>query len=432
MKPIHTAMVVVIVVCLTAIYGLAHRPEIAPGAAPQRAAFGSALIQSGGVLAQLGDCIVCHTPAGAKVFSGGLPVATPFGTIFSTNITPDPETGIGRWSEAAFARAMRDGVSRDGHLLYPAFPYDHFTHVTDDDLHALYAFMMTREPVAAAPLANTLPFPFNLRPIIAGWNMLFLHKGPVPPTPDQSAEWNRGAYLVEGLGHCGACHTPRNQAGGESVGQAYAGNVVEQWHAPALNSDSPAPVPWTVDSMTTYLRRGWVDQHSVSAGPMQLVYHNLGDVPDADVRAIATYLVSVAGPVSPERARRAEEILALVQGSKAGTVAAVPAGETAGAAIFAGACSSCHQEGGPTLAGHLPLALYTAVTAPDPRNLIHVILDGVRPVDGEAGPIMPGFAGALTDEQVASLASYIRAHYTKQPAWTDLTRAVHDIRQGNG
>ena len=371
----------------------------------------------------------CHTTRDGKPFSGGASVPTPFGTIYSTNITPDSQTGIGTWSEAAFTRAMRDGVDREGSFLYPAFPYDHFTHVSDDDIHAIYAYLMTRAPVSAEAPADKLPFPLNIRPILAGWNILFLHKGGVEPDPGQSKDWNRGAYLAEGLGHCGSCHTPRNALGGERTSAAYSGGVAESWHAPALDATSPAPVPWTVDSMTAYLRRGWVEQHSVSSGPMQIVFHNLGDVPEDDVRAISTYIVSKAGKPSADRQKRADDAVAKASvGQGMVQTAAVAPGDV-GADIFAGTCAGCHRNGGPTLAGRLPMALYTAVNAPDPRNLIHVVLDGVHPAEGEAGPIMPGFAGNLTDSQIAALVSFVRARYSDRPAWSGVETTIAEARR---
>ena len=202
-----------------AAFAIAWRPAMAAIDPPAKQSFDPALVKRGRELAALGNCNSCHTVRGAKNFAGGLPVPTPFGTVFSSNITPDPETGIGRWSEEAFRRAMRSGVDRDGRHLYPTFPYDHFTNVSDDDDRALYAFLMTREPVRAPARQNQLSFPFNQRPVIAGWKLLFLRPGAYRPDTTKSAEWNRGAYLVEGLAHCGACHTPRNALGAERVGR---------------------------------------------------------------------------------------------------------------------------------------------------------------------------------------------------------------------
>lgn len=422
MRRIVYGAAVAALVVVAAGVALATRSAIPAITPPARAAFDEALIAKGATLAALGDCLVCHTTAEGKPYSGSASVPTPFGVIYSTNITPDAATGIGRWSEAAFVRAMRDGVDREGEFLYPAFPYDHFTRVEDADLKALYAYLMTREAVTATAPANELPFPLNFRPVLAGWNLLFLRGGPLARDARQSDEWNRGAYLVEGLGHCGACHTPRNALGGERLGEAYAGGFAENWHAPALDATSPAPVPWTVDSMTTYLRRGWAEQHSASSGPMQVVYHNLGDVPESDVRAMATYLVARAGPPSPERQKRAADAIARAAAPAAGG----PTGE--GADIFAGACAGCHRNGGPTLAGRLPMGLYTAVNAPDPRNLIHIVMDGLRQREGEPGPMMPGFGASLTDSQIAALVTFIRARYSDRAAFADVGRLVKELR----
>ncbi|HMA09136.1 MAG TPA: cytochrome c, partial [Ramlibacter sp.] len=242
---------------------------------PVQSQFDRSLVRKGQLLAAVGDCSSCHTTRDGQPYAGGVPLRTQFGTIHGTNITPDPETGIGTWSEAAFRRALREGVSRDGHLLYPAFPYDHFTHLTDEDIGALYAFFMTRDPVRSQPLSNRLVFPLQFRPLIAAWNALYLRKGPLPQQDSQSAEWNRGAYLVQSLAHCAACHSPRDALGAEKPDAYLAGGEAEGWHATALNRQSPSPVPWTVPALATYLRTGLVADHAITAGPMQDVVHNL-------------------------------------------------------------------------------------------------------------------------------------------------------------
>lgn len=221
--------------------GLVYKPPIATAVPPDPRAFPVPLIERGATLAMIGDCVVCHTAERGVPYAGGRPLATPFGTLYATNITPDQATGIGSWSFAAFRRAMREGISRDGSHLYPALPYEHFTHVTDDDLMALYAFLMTRRAIRAPAPHNELVFPLGFRPLLAGWNLLFLHRGPFVAKPGESAEWNRGAYLVEGLGHCGGCHTPRNLAGGEERHRAFAGGVAEGWNAPALDPSNRSP-----------------------------------------------------------------------------------------------------------------------------------------------------------------------------------------------
>src|SRR4030088_1637415 len=326
-----------------AAVAIAWRPAIAAIDPPALQAFDATLIKRGRELAAIGNCNDCHTVRGGRNFSGGLPVPTPFGTIFSSNITPDAETGIGRWPEAAFRRAMRSGVNRDGQHLYPTFPYDHFTNVSDDDDRALYAYLMTRRPVRAPARANELSFPLDQRFVIAGWKLLFLRHGAYLPDDTRSAEWNRGAYLVEGLAHCGACHTPRNALGAERASAPFAGGDVDNWHAYAINGQSPSPVPWDADALFIYLRDGWHPDHGVARGPMAEVVSNLSSVPESDVRAIATYMAGVSGAPTPDRKRRGDEVLAQVKSpalQASGTNAA-------GASIYAAACARCHETNRP-------------------------------------------------------------------------------------
>src|ERR1700704_3757782 len=285
------------------------RPAIAAIDPPAPQSFDSALVKHGRDLAAIGNCSDCHTVRGGKNFAGGLPVPTPFGTIYSSNITPDADTGIGGWSEAAFRRAMRSGVDREGRHLYPTFPYDHFTNVSDEDDRALYAFLMTRQPVHAPTRANQLSFPLDQRPVIAGWKLLFLCPATYQPDDRQSAEWNRGAYLVEGLAHCGSCHTPRNALGAERATAQFAGGDVDNWHAYAINAQSPAPVPWDADALFAYLRDGWHPDHGVARGPMAEVVSNLSSAPESDVRSIATYMAGWFGAPTPDRKRRGDEVL---------------------------------------------------------------------------------------------------------------------------
>ena len=384
-----------------------------------------ALVSKGEYLARAGDCTACHTNPGDALFAGRRPMATPFGTIYSSNITPDAQTGIGSWPEAAFRRAMRSGVDRVGQHLYPTFPYDHFTNVSDEDDRALYAYLMTRQPVHATAPPNQLPFPLDQRFVIAGWKLLFLRTGTYQPDPARGAEWNRGAYLVEGLAHCGACHTPRNALGAERQSAAFSGGDVDNWHAYAINAQSPAAVPWTSDALFAYLRDGWHPDHGVARGPMAEVVSNLSSVPDEDVRAIATYMASVFGAPSTERQRNAEEVL-----DQAKSVEPQPATtDDAGKAIYVSACASCHEINRPLPYGGINLALSSAISAPDPRNLVNLVLSGVRPVEGERSPIMPGFADSMNDAQIASLLNYLRARFGKRAAWGDLGKIIEDARR---
>jgi mono/diheme cytochrome c family protein len=413
-----------------AAVAIAWRPAIAAIEPPAPQSFDAALVKRGRELAAMGNCNDCHTTGGGKSFAGGLAVPTPFGAIYSSNITPDPDTGIGRWSEAAFRRAMRSGVDRAGRHLYPTFPYDHFTNVSDEDDRSLYAFLMTRQAVHAPPRANQLSFPYDQRFVIAGWKLLFLRRGNYQPESTQSAEWNRGAYLVEGLAHCGSCHTPRNALGAERGAKQFAGGDVENWHAYAINAQSPSPVPWTADALSTYLRSGWHPDHGVARGPMAEVVSNLSMVPESDVRAIATYMAGVFGAPSPDHKRRGEEALARAKAPDATHPAAPsgPAADATGAAIYAAACAICHEAGRPLPYGGVNLSLSTGINGPDARNAVNIILGGLRPVQGERSPIMPPFAASMSDDQLVSLLKYLRSRFSDQPAWTDLETIIGEAR----
>jgi len=252
---------------------LGWRPAIAPVAQMAGASvYSAATIERGRLLAAAGNCAGCHTAAGGRPNAGGRGLATPFGTVYSTNLTPDAETGIGQWSFSAFQRALREGIARDGRHLYPAFPYTAFAKIGDADLTALYAWLMAQPPERSEVPATQLAFPFNLRPLLAGWNALFHDPRPWQPDPGRSPEWNRGAYLAQGLGHCGACHTPRNALGAEQGGAAWlSGAMVDGWEAPALTGLSKALAPWDAAALYSYLRHGHSPEHGSAAGPMALV-----------------------------------------------------------------------------------------------------------------------------------------------------------------
>ncbi len=411
---------------------LAWHPAIAPADRPPAASFDPALVKRGATLAALGNCAGCHSAPGRPAFSGGLPVETPFGAVYASDITPDLEDGIGRWTEAAFRRAMRDGIDRAGRNLYPAFPYNHYTAVTDGDDAALYAYLMTRRPTPDPVPPPALPFPLNLRPVMAGWNLLFFRAGAYAPDPARSPEWNRGAYLVEGLGHCGACHTPHDALGAET-GDRFGGGVAEGWTAYALNAASPAPVPWTVDSLAFYLHGGWQAEHGAARGPMALVTAELGTVPEEDARAMAVYLVSLMGRASPDRVAAADAAASRVAapappGSAGSQVPVADVGRDRGARLYEGACASCHASGRPLPYGGLDLALSSALHAPDPSNVVTVTLHGLAAPPGAAGAIMPGFAGALDGADLAALLGYLRDDVAHEAPWPDLDTAVKRAR----
>jgi len=413
----------------TAVIGIAAAVlpwrAIAPIALPDASVFSVATIARGAQLAALGNCAVCHTSETGATNAGGRGIETPFGTITSTNITPDPETGIGAWSYPAFERTMREGIHRDGRHLYPAFPYPHFAKATDADLQALYAYLMAQTPVRAETSKTTLSFPFNLRPLLAGWNALFHDARAFQPDPTRSDVWNRGAYLIEGLGHCSACHSPRNAFGAERKNAYLAGGLIDGWEAPPLTSLSHAPIPWDEGELYTYLRTGESRFHGVAAGPMAPVVKDLAGLPDQDIRAMAVYLASF-GEQSINRP--AQETLAaqLETGTKV-AVAASP-----GARLYLGACAVCHEVGGLPLFGNRPsLALNSNLHSATPDNLIQVILHGIQtPVSSDLG-YMPAFKDSLSDEQLAALISYLRAQFAPgKPAWTDIRATIGRVRGG--
>jgi nicotinate dehydrogenase subunit B len=399
--------------------------SIAPIAPPDASTYSAATIARGRQLVALGDCAVCHTVANGIINAGGRPIETPFGTIYSTNITPDAKTGIGAWSYTAFERAMREGIHRDGRLLYPAFPYTHFAKATDADLQALYAYLMAQTPVHANIPKNTLAFPFNLRPLMAGWNALFHQPSVFEADATKSAMWNRGAYLVEGLGHCGACHSPRNALGAEKANAYLAGGFAEGWEAPPLTSLSHAPIPWSEEELYAYLRTGNSRLHGVAAGPMAPVVKELAGLPDPDIRAMAVYLVSF-NEVAIGKAAQDALAAELESSTRARVVSASPIG----ARLYEGACAVCHAVGGAVLFGSRPsLALNSNLHSAGPANLIHVILHGIAsPVSSDLG-YMPAFKDSMTNEQVAELVSYLRQQFAPdKPPWTGVHAAVSQAR----
>jgi nicotinate dehydrogenase subunit B len=401
--------------------------SIAPIARPDASVFSAATIARGRQLAALGDCAVCHTKADGVVNAGGRAIETPFGIIYSTNITPDVETGLGAWSYPAFERAMREGIHRDGRHLYPAFPYPHFAKATDADLQALYAYLMAQAPVRADNPKTTLALPFNWRPLLAGWNALFHRTGVFEAYSTKSEIWNRGAYLVEGLGHCGACHSPRNVLGAEKASAYLAGGFAEGWEAPPLTSLSHAPIPWSEDELFAYLRTGESRFHGVAAGPMAPVVRELAGLPDQDIRAMAVYLrafntKAISKPGQDELATKLETLT----GTKAVSASAL------GARLYQGACAVCHQVGGAPLFGSRPsLALNSNLHSAVPDNLIQVILHGITsPASSDLG-YMPAFKDSMTDDQLAELVSYLRQQFAPdKPPWTEVHAAVGRARQG--
>jgi mono/diheme cytochrome c family protein len=403
----------------------AYKPAIAPIAADQHEGFDPALVEQGRILASAGYCATCHTAEGGAPYGGNYPIATGFGTIYSTNLTPDMETGIGTWSQAAFRRAMREGVDREGAHLFPAFPYTHFTRMTDADIDALYAYIMTDiAPEKTVQKPNELPFPLNLRFLQAGWKLLFVNFGPQQDDPAHSKVWNRGAYLAEGLSHCGACHTPRNALGAEQSSHRYAGAEIDRWIAPALTAANPSAVPWTAPEFKSYLAKGVTTYHGVAAGPMGPVVHDgLRELPEADIDAIAVYLADIVG-ATPDDPAQSAAVLASLRNNQPNPQYRRDLGER----LYATACAACHYNAEQIAQGRPDLGINSATNLETPNNLIHVMLDGVSAPEGIAGVVMPGFRHALSDSEITAIATYLRDNRAGKPAWTDLAATVASIR----
>ncbi|SAK39259.1 class I cytochrome c [Caballeronia hypogeia] len=364
----------------------------------------AALIKQGEYLARAGDCIACHTVRGGKEFAGGLPMATPFGTMFTPNITPDDQYGIGKWTSDDFYRAMHTGRSKDGSLLYPGFPFTSYTKVTRADSDAIYAYLRSVAPVSEPSRPHELRFPFNNRNLLIGWRTLFFSEGEYKPDPTKSVEWNRGAYLVEGLGHCGMCHTSINAMGGPVNSAAFAGGLIplQNWYAPSLTSNKEAGLgDWDLKDINDLLKTG-VSQRGAVFGPMAEVVHNsLQYMNDGDINAISTYLKSI-----PQK-KEAPEVMQLETSEKFGGEL-----QTLGKKVYTENCAKCHQENGlGKPPAYPPLANNQSIQMPSAVNPIRMTLNGGYPPSTEGNPMphgMPPFAQALSDTEVAAVVTYIR------------------------
>jgi nicotinate dehydrogenase subunit B len=405
------------------------RPAIGTIQRPDANVYSAATIERGRMAAAAGACNVCHVGNDGTPFAGGRRFDTPFGAVYATNITPDAESGIGAWSYPAFERAMREGISRDGHHLYPAHPYTSFASAEDADLQALYAYMMTQSPVAEKAPETKLKFPYSIRAMMAGWNALFLKAEPFKYLQTRDAQWNRGAYLVETLGHCSACHTERNVLGAEKTGAArLSGGFADGWEAPALNAFAKGPVGWTADAFYDYLRTGHSRDHGSAAGPMAHVVQVMQPLPDTDIRAMATYLASLNETPADTKAQ-GEAAVAASEAAKSTAARISPKGER----LFNGACATCHT--GNTILSSL--ALNSNLHAETPDNLIQAILNGVEApailaeTTGREAPevmSMPAFRETLNESQIKDLAAYLRARFAPdKPAWTETTNAMQRV-----
>ena len=427
MKRVLITVFVVFLIAAGSAWIWAERyPSLPAVSAEEAETFSQDEIRTGFRLVSIGGCASCHTDPGKAEFSGGRALPTPFGVIYSTNITPDRETGIGHWSEQAFRRAMRQGVDREGRYLYPAFPFDHFTLVTDEDIRAIYAYLKARSPVRAEAPVNGIAFPLNIRLLMAGWSLLYHAPGPFAPDPGQGAVWNRGAYLVEGLGHCAACHSPRNLLGARDRERDYAGGVAEGWHSPALDRTSPTAVPWTEEALVNYLFDGWEEMHGIAAGPMRVVVGHTSALSEEDVAAIANYLIWLQRD-RPDDDGFSESALSFAERVAYGGNGPVgpPSSEASsrGLIVFEKRCANCHRSGTESV----PLALATAVTGPDPRNFLRIVLEGAKPTENAfyVRP-MPGFP-TLSAGELHDLAVFVRERYSRAAPWIRLGDAILEV-----
>src|ERR1700722_10286421 len=373
---------------------------------------GDALIARGKYLTVAADCAACHTTEDGKPFAGGVAFKLPFGTIYSSNITPDRENGIGAWSDAEFVRAIRSGVGRHGEDLYPALPYTSYALLSSDDALAIRAYLATLAPVARPAPANALAFPFNQRRIMRGWKLLFLDSKPFEPDPARGVAWNRGAYLVNGLAHCSECHTPRNLMFARRQNEALSGGVVDGWKAWNITPDKETGIGlWTDAQLVSYLSSGHALGHGpASASMRQAIALSLSQLPATDIEAIVTYLHSV----TPRRAGAAAASTQISAAVKAST-AWSPGGEASdgtGRRIFEGACASCHAwNGNGQQSARAGIAGSHAVSDPQGANLIRVILQGASAPDHAAATAMPSFGAAYTDAEIAAVANYVITHF---------------------
>jgi mono/diheme cytochrome c family protein len=372
-------------------------------------------IARGKALATVGDCVACHTAPGGTPFAGGLALQTPFGPIMTPNITPDNTTGIGSWSADDFARAMHEGRRPGGVYLYPAFPYPYYTRVTRTDTDAIYAYLRSLPPVVNRVNRNTLPFPFNIRLSMLGWNALFFRPAGFVLEPTRSEEFNRGAYLVEGLGHCGACHTPLNAFGANKTGPYLQGSQIDHWTAPNITNDRQTGLgKWSVDDVVQYLKIGQA-RGSIASGPMKDVIENsTSKMPEADLKAIAVYLKERGAEGPPASA-------ALLSSG-----ARMKLGE----AIFVDTCAACHKRSGEGVAHLFPrLAGNVIATQGDPASLIRIVLTGGRAAATDAtptAPAMPSLGYRLSDEQVAAVVTFVRNSWgnAASPVTAEMVKAL--------
>ena len=394
---------------------------LATGAAAQGTSFPQ--IERGRYLTRAGDCASCHTAPGGKAFAGGLGIQTPFGVIYSMNLTPDRETGIGNWSKEDFYNAMHRGIDDEGQRLYPAFPYPWFTKLSRSDVDAIKAYLDVLEPVKQQNRSTGLPWPLSWRMSMVGWNLLFFNEGEMKPDAAKSAEWNRGAYLVEGAGHCAACHTPKNMLGASKSGQALqGGDAGEHWFAPSLSGDLRDGIGgWSVTDIVAYLKTGSNDKSATAGAMTDVVRNSTQYLSDADLKAIAVYLKDMPAVASKKEAKTTAPLAsdALARGE----------------ALYVDNCTGCHMaDGGGIAKVFPPLKASAAIQAASPGTAIHVVMEGAKmaaPATKPTGLTMPGFAGKLNDGEIAAVVNYIRNAWGNRAPMVSVG-SVAEVRTSTG
>jgi len=401
MKRILLALILLVILIPAALIGRQywHDPD-ADMPATAAPADPAQQIARGAYLARAGDCMACHTARGGADYAGGRLIATPFGDIYSPNITPDAATGIGDWSADDFWRALHNGKSKNGDFLYPAFPYTNYTRITRADADAMYAYFRTLPAVKQPNRPHALRFPYNQRPLLAVWRALYFQPGVQQPETGQSVEWNRGAYLVQGLGHCNACHADRNALGATQDSLDLAGGMIPilNWYAPPLGSGAAALGGWNETDLAAFLKTG-ISARGAAFGPMaEVVRVSLQHLDDADIGAITTYLKSLPATTPPAAAEAPD--------------AAQQAQLKRGEKLYGDHCIDCHNADGSGKPPHYPaLAGNHALALNSPVNTIRMVLNGGYAPSTAANPRpygMPPFGPALDDADIAALVSYVR------------------------
>jgi mono/diheme cytochrome c family protein len=383
------------------------------------------LVARGKYLTQAADCVVCHTADGGQPFAGGRAFSTPFGVLYSPNITADRDTGIGAWTDADFVTAVHQGIAKGGQRLYPAFPYESYTLLTDEDVRAIKAYIFSLPVASATAPPNSLKFPFNQRWLMGIWSAFYNPDQRFRPLEDRSAEWNRGAYLVEALGHCGDCHTPRNLAQALDNRRKFAGTLLQGWRAYNITADAVSGLgEWTDEELNEYLRTGHAGGHGAAAGPMaEVVDNSLSDLVPRDIAAIVIYLRSV--PAITASDLPAPRLAAAPASHRQGFAADT---DPQGKAIFEQACASCHGWTG--ISPLMRFATLTGARAVNDRsatNVAQIVLSGARrpSIDGEV--FMPSFGAAYSNAEIAAVANYVTARFGAEPS-AITAKAVASLR----